>query len=151
MAGTWVEAGLGNQILTFSEEHPKMFAETRALGFRVFQQPEGFEDSLITCWRIPQPPRKHGQTMACRDLFTRALSKKARNQSFLCQQLCNSARGEVPSVILTAHCVVNRPVKVKTAQKHLRLRTEFLQLGELRDTRVLREGFFAFRPMRKQE
>ena len=137
LAGTRVEAGLGNQILDFREDHPEMFKEMKELGFRFYQQPAGFEDSLISCWKIQEQQKVHGINLSLRDLFTGALSKWAREQSFICQQICSWIRGKVTALIQTADAIVIRPVKLKTGHKHVQMRRELIQLAELQDTRAV--------------
>jgi len=137
LAGTRVEGGLGNQILDFRDDHPELFEAMKALKIRFYQQPAGFEDSCITCWKIQEQLKMHGQNISLRDLFTGALSKWARDESFLCQQLCAWVRSKVTAVIQTADCVVIKPVKCKTAQKHIQLRKELIQLAEFENTRAV--------------
>jgi hypothetical protein len=137
LAGTKVEAGLGNQILDFRDEHPELFQDMIDLGMRFYQQPAGFEDSLISVWKVQEQLKVHGQNLSLRDLFTGALSTWARNESFLCQQLTSWIRGKVTAVCQTADCVVIKPVKCKTAQKHIQLRKELQQLAALENTRAV--------------
>ena len=134
LAGTRVQAGLGSQTLKVREDHLDMFAEMKASGFRFYQQPAGFEDALLTCWKVQEQQKEYGQNLATRDLFTGALSKEARDLSFLCQQLSTWIRGKVTAVIQTADCIVIKLVKVKTAQKHQELRRELIALAEHEDT-----------------
>ena len=137
IAGTRVEAGLGNQIQDFRENHPELYAEMIELGFRFYQQPAGFEDALITCWKIQAQLKVHGQNMALRDLFTGALSTFARLESHLCQQLAAWIRSKVTAIMQTADCIVIRPVKLKSAEKDIQLRKELIQLAELENTRAV--------------
>ena len=131
LSDTEVDSSSDDPQMTPREVIP---AGWKALGWIPYQQPAGFEDAMITCCKIQEQLKKHGQTLATRDLLTGALSKEARDQSFLCQQLSTWIRGKVTAVVQTADCIVIKPVKVKTAQKHQELRRELIALAEHEDT-----------------
>jgi hypothetical protein len=136
-AGEPIPAGLGKALLEFRDKCPELMEKMIELQFRFYQQPAGFEDSLLTAWKIQEQLKHHGQNISLRDMFTGALSKWARDQSFLCQQLTAWIRSKVTAVCQTADCVVIRPVKIKTAQKHIQLRKELIQLAQLENTRAV--------------
>ena len=128
---------LGSQILDFRRDHPELFQKMKEEGLRFYQQPAGFEDSIITCWKIQEQQKMFGQTVSLRDMFTGGLSKWARLESFQRQQLASWILGKITAVCQTADCVVIRPIKIKTAQKHVALRRELQTLAQLENTRAV--------------
>ena len=45
-------ANLGKGLLDFRKEHPEMYQRAKAAGIDFYQQPSGFEDSLIVNWKL---------------------------------------------------------------------------------------------------
>ena len=99
----------------------------------------GFEDSVITTWKIRQQRKKWGQVIGVRDMFTGGLSIAARQEMYLNSQLASWVRGKITPVIQLADTHIIKPVKVKTAHKHLKLRKELMRLAELENTRAVFE------------
>ena len=81
-AGMPIPANLGTSLLDFRDQHPEQWEEMINLGFRFYQQPAGFEDAIITKWKVREQLKTHGQTICLRDLFGGALAES--NQMFLC-------------------------------------------------------------------
>jgi len=99
----------------------------------------GFEDSVITTWKIRQQRKKWGQVIGVRDMFTGGLSTASRQEMFLNSQLASWIRGKITPVMQVADTHIIKPVKVKTAQKHQKLRKELMKLAELENTRAVFE------------
>ena len=97
----------------------------------------GFEDSVITTWKIRQQRKKWGQVIGVRDMFTGGLSTASRQEMFLNSQLASWIRGKITPVIQVADTHIIKPVKVKTSHKHLQLRKELMKLAELENTRAV--------------
>ena len=54
-AGTPVQpANLGSAILGFRDEHPEKWKEMLDLKIRFYQQPAGFEDAVISMWKVEE-------------------------------------------------------------------------------------------------
>ena len=97
----------------------------------------GFEDSVITVWKVRQQSKKWGQVIGVRDMFTGGLSMAARHEMFLHGQIASWIRGKITSVLQVADTHVIKPVKVKTAHKHQLLRKELIKLAALENTRAV--------------
>ena len=97
----------------------------------------GFEDSVITTWKIRQQRKKWGQVIGVRDMFTGGLSTASRQEMFLNSQLASWIRGKITPVLQVADTHIIKPVKVKTSQKHLKLRKELMRLAEYENTRAV--------------
>ena len=97
----------------------------------------GFEDSVITVWKVRQQSKKWGQVIGVRDMFTGGLSMAARHEMFLHSQMASWIRGKITSVLQVADTHVIKPVKVKTARKHQELRKELIKLAAYENTRAI--------------
>ena len=136
-AGKPVEHGLGSALLKFRDDHPKMWKDMQAFGFRFYQQPAGFEDAIITKWKIQEQSKVHGQTLAVRDLFTGALAESSRMSMMLNQQLSAWIRSKITAIVQVADTHVIRPVKIRKLQKDVELRRQLIKLSELEKTAVV--------------
>ena len=55
LAGTPLQpANLGAAILDFREDFPEKWAQMIELRIRFYQQPAGFEDAVISMWRVEE-------------------------------------------------------------------------------------------------
>jgi hypothetical protein len=107
------------------------------LGFRFYQQPAGFEDAVISKWKVREQLKYHGQTICLRDLFGGALAESSRDQMFLCQQLAAWIRSKITAICQVADTHVIRPMKIRKLQKDQGLRRELIKLSEHEDTAVV--------------
>ena len=58
------------------------------------QQPAGFQDSIISKWRI-ESTSQEGQRLMSRDLNASYLSESARQASFLGHEFCHFEAGKI--------------------------------------------------------
>ena len=133
-AGQAIPPLLGSALLNFRDNCSELYEKMISLGFRFYQQPAGFEDSVITAWKIKEQAKVHGQTLALRDLFGGALSESSRETMFLLQQLSAWIRAKITAMAQVADTHVIRPVKVRKLQKDINLRRELIRLAEIEDT-----------------
>ena len=136
-AGEPIPAGLGKSLLDFREKCPELYKDMKDLNFRFYQQPAGFEDSVITKWKIKEQAKVHGQVLALRDLFGGALSESSRDTMFLCQQLCSWIRSKITAICQVADTHVIRPIKIRKLQKDIALRRELINLSKHEETPVI--------------
>jgi len=104
---------------------------------RFFQQPAGFEDSVLSGWIVEEQHEAYGLTIALRDLFGGGLSESTRNKMSLCQQLAAFIRGKITSIIQLADTHVIQPFKACTTEQHAQLRKELMRLAEVEGTRAV--------------
>ena len=135
--GQPVPGGLGSALLDFRDQHRELWDKMIALGFRFYQQPAGFEDSVISKWKIREQLETHGQTITLRDLFGGALAESSREQMSLCQQLAAWIRSKITAICQVADTHVIRPMKIRKLQKDIGLRRELMKLAELEKTSVV--------------
>jgi len=136
-AGQAIEHGKGKALLDFRDENPETWKEMQEFGFRFYQQPAGFEDSVISCWKISEQGKIYPCSIGLRDMFTGGLSESARLEMAICQQLGAWIRGKVTACIQLADTHVIRQIKlIKLALDH-KLRTELHKLAELENTRAV--------------
>ena len=136
-AGRPVEKGLGSSLLNFRKDHPELYKEMKDLGIRFYQQPAGFEDAVITDWKVREQHKQYGLTHAVRDMFTGGLAETTKIRQAQCQQVQNCVSAKVTAVIQLADVAVIRPVKLKTIEKHAKLRKELMRLAEFQGTRAI--------------
>ena len=98
-AGMPIPANIGSSLLDFRDQHPEQWEEMINLGFRFYQQPAGFEDAIITKWKVREQLKTHGQTICLRDLFGGALAESSRDGMFLCTQLAAWVRSKITAFV----------------------------------------------------
>jgi hypothetical protein len=133
-AGERIPGCLGKALLDFRDKCPELLDDMLKINFRFYQQPAGFEDSVITKWKIREQHKIHGQVLALRDLFGGALSETSRDTMFLHQQLCSWIRSKITAICQVADTHVIRPIKIRKLQADIELRRELMKLAKLEDT-----------------
>ena len=134
-AGEPVQHGLGRALLDFREKHQEMWKEMHDLGMRFYQQPAGFEDTIITKWKIKEQGEHYPCSISLKDMFTGGLSEPARLEAANRQQLCSWIRPKVTALIQLADTTVIRIFKLIKLQLDHQLRTELAKLAQLEQTR----------------
>jgi len=135
--GELVADGLGKSLMDFRDNNHQLYEAMYELGFRFYQQPAGFEDSVITVWKIKEQADKYGQTICLRDLFGGALSESSRDQMFLHSQLPSWIRSKITAICQVADTHVIRPTKIRKLQKDVALRRQLIKLSEVESTGVV--------------
>ena len=109
---SWVELRRSNPVAREMLQH-----------IELMPQPAGFQDTIISKWRIEQTAVE-GQRFMSRDLNASYLSEGARKASFLSQEICHFEVGKITAVIQPTDTDVAFSYKALTNVESNRLKRE---------------------------
>ena len=118
--GTWAHGALKGWV-QLRKTNP--VAKQILQEIEVMQQPAGFQDSIISKWRIEQTS-VDGQRFMSRDLNSSYLSEAARKASFLSQEVCHFEAGKITAVIQPTDTDVAFSYKALTNAESNKLKRE---------------------------
>ncbi len=95
----------------------------------VMQQPSGFQDAIISKWRIEQQAEEYPQGFHVRDLNASYLSGSARQAAFLSQQIAGWIAGKMTAVMQPTDTDFAFPLKGAATRSQNNLRRELLELA----------------------
>ena len=136
-AGTRVPGSLGKALLDFRETHAELYHKMHALGCRFYQQPAGFEDAVLTQWKIEEQAKMWGQTLSLKDLWAGYMCETSRKAEFAHNQVQSKIRAKITAMCQVTDTHVTRPVKLKKLQKDIDLRRELIKLAEMEETHIV--------------
>eukprot|EP00959_Pyramimonas_sp_CCMP1952_P279264 5838707-Pyramimonas_sp.AAC.1 len=118
-------------------ENKELFRRLRELGVEIYQQPAGFEDSVITVWKIQHQAKAAACSIGLRDMFAGALSESAINASAAFGQLPVFIRGKMTAAVQVTDTDVAFRLKAKVRRRQMELRKELQRLAEVESTRAV--------------
>ena len=118
-------------------ENKELFQRLAALGVEIYQQPAGFEDSVITRWKLEKQSQAASCSIGLRDMFAGALSDSALNASAALGQLPVFIRGKMTAAVQVTDTDVAFRLKAKVRRMQQALRTQPLALAEAEGTRAI--------------
>ena len=142
-AGEKLPPALGKGLLEIRENVPELWEKAHKAGIRFYQQPAGFEDAVITYWKLEKQAQLYPCSIAVRDLFGGGLAESTRD--------AQQAIGQIPAFILgKMGCVIqitdtDVAAALKNEQRYAldELRAELTKLAELEGTRaIFRCGYY---------
>ena len=76
-----------------------LFSRLERLGVEIYQQPAGFEDSVITAWKIERQAQDAPVSIGLRDMFAGGLSETALTTMASFNQLPVFIRGKMTAAV----------------------------------------------------
>jgi hypothetical protein len=73
-------------------QHPELWQRMRGVGIKVYLQPAGFEDGIITKWKIEKQGQRFAVSTGVRDLFGGCLTDSTKQAHNAISQLAKSHR-----------------------------------------------------------
>ncbi len=136
-AGEKLHPSLGAPFRRLRDEAPEFWAELKAAGIRLYQQPAGFEDTVISCWKVQAQAEVYPCSVAVRDMFNAPLSEDCRDMMRLHQQIPSWVRGKMTAAIQCTDTHIAARMKAQCRHEHAKLRRELIRLAELEDCRAV--------------
>ena len=116
---------------------PEFFDQLKAAGIECYQQPAGFEDTIITGWKLELQGRKYVCSIGLRDLFGGALSADSREHMSLIGQVPAWVMGKMTAAVQVTDTDVAMRLKARSREAHDKMRLELLKLAEAEGTRAV--------------
>ena len=129
-AGTSARALLKNWV-KLRRENP--VAREMLKKVEIMQQPSGFQDSIISKWRI-EAMSEGGQRLTSRDLNASYLSESARKASYLSHEVCHFEGGKITAVIQPTDTDVAYSFKAACTVEQQALKRELRDKAKLENT-----------------
>ena len=117
-------------------ENKELFQRLADLDVEIYQQPAGFEDSVITCWKLEKQAQAASSSIGLRDMFAGALSDSALNCAAALGQLPVFIRGKMTAAVQVTDTDVAFRLKAKVRRRQKELRKELQRLAEAEGTRA---------------
>ncbi len=136
-AGEKLHPALGAPFRRLRDEAPEFWVSLKAAGTRLCQQPAGFEDTIISCWKVQAQAELYPCSVAVRDIFNAPLSEDARDMMRLHQQIPSWVRGKMTATIRVTDRHIAAKMKAVRRQVHSELRRELIALAELEECRAV--------------
>ena len=121
-AGMQVPEQLAQSLRALRKEHPEFFQRLRDLGVEIYQQPAGFEDSVITAWKIEKQAQAASCSIGLRDMFAGGLSETALATAATFGQLPVFIRGKMTAAVQVTDTDVAFRLKAKVRRRQQQLR-----------------------------
>eukprot|EP00959_Pyramimonas_sp_CCMP1952_P159873 3343850-Pyramimonas_sp.AAC.1 len=122
--------------MSVRSENKELFQRLADLDVEIYQQPAGFEDSVITCWKLEKQSQAASCSIGLRDMFAGALSDSALNCAAALGQLPVFIRGKMTAAVQVTDTDVAFRLKAKVRQRQKELRKELQRLAESEGTRA---------------
>jgi hypothetical protein len=137
VAGEKVPPALGNKFKDLRDRSPSFWARLEAAGIEIYQQPAGFEDAVIACWKIERQGEVYICSMGLRDLFGGGLAECSREMMCVVSQLAAWIWGKMTAAMQVTDTDVAMRLKAKASQVQERIRVELIKLAEAEGTRPI--------------
>ena len=136
-AGAQVHHQHGKAILDLRKECPELWARLTKAGIKVYQQPAGFEDAVITAWKIAKQAERFPVSVAVKDLFSGGLAETSRHAMMCINQIPAWITGKMGCSLQITDTDVAMRLKAKSGYALARLRSELIKLAEAEETRAI--------------
>ena len=98
-AGNQVPEKLAQTLRDLRARNRDLFSRLEKLKVEIYQQPAGFEDSVITAWKIERQAQDAPVSIGLRDMFAGGLSETALNTCATFNQLPCFIRGKMTAAV----------------------------------------------------
>ena len=98
-AGNQVPEKLAQTLRDLRTKNRDLFSRLERLGVEIYQQPAGFEDSVITAWKIERQAQDAPVSIGLRDMFAGGLSETALTTMASFNQLPVFIRGKMTAAV----------------------------------------------------
>jgi len=136
-AGEAVHHMHGKAILNSRDKHPELWDKMRKLNMEVYLQPAGFEDGVITKWKIEKQGKRFAVSIGVRDLFGGGLAESTKQAQMVINQLASSIAGKMGCALQITDTDIAMRLKNKSHTELADLRTELIKLAAAEGTRAI--------------
>ena len=115
-------------------EAPAFWAWFEQLGIEIYQQPAGFDDSVICSWKVERQAKSAPCSIRVVDSFGGGLSNEVRETAALLNQLICEIEAKMTAAVQVTD--TDEAFRLKSIQRRHEkgLRKELMRLAELEDT-----------------
>ena len=133
--GDPVPENLAKSLREIRREDPAFWAKLVKLKFEFYQQPAGFDDSVICCWKVEQQASQAPCSIRLVDSFGGGLSKEVREQAALLNQIITEIEAKMTAAVQVTD--TDEAFRLKSMQRRNErgLRKELMKLAEIEGTR----------------
>ena len=126
----------GKALLDSRDKNLELWERMRKVCIEVYLQPAGFEDSVITKWKVEKQAQRHAVSIGVRDLFAGGLAESTKQCQFACDQLDTHITGKMGCALQITDTDVAMRLKNKSGKELTDLRVELTKLVEAESTRA---------------
>ena len=92
-AGEKLHSMQAKALLDSRDQHPELWQRMRDVGIEIYLQPAGFEDGIITKWKIEKQGQRFAVSIGVRDLFGGCLADSTKQAQNAISQLASHIAG----------------------------------------------------------
>ena len=118
-------------------EAPEFWALLEQTDMQFYQQPSGFDDNIICCWKVEHQASQAPCSLRVVDSFAGGLSTEVRKTAGLLNQIITEIEAKMTAAVQVTD--TDEAFRLKSAQRRQEkvLRKELMRLAELEDTRAV--------------
>ena len=123
-------------------EAPEFWALLEQIDMQFYQQPSGFDDNIICCWKVEHQASQAPCSIRVVDSFAGGLSPEVRKMAGLLNQTIPVIEANMTAAVQVTDTDV--AFRLKSAQRRHEegLRKELMRLAELEERRIMDRIFF---------
>ena len=103
--------------------------------FQFYQQPSGFDDSIVCCWKVEHQAKRAKCSIRLVDSYGGGLSKDVRATAALYNQLISEIEAKMTAALQVTDTDEAMRLKATQRRHEKDLRKELMQVAELEETR----------------
>ena len=135
-AGQPLPENLARSVREIRREAPECWAYLEKLGIEIYQQPAGFDDSIICSWKVERQAKSAPCSIRVVDSFGGGLSNEVRETAALLNQLICEIEAKMTAAVQVTDTDEAFGLKSIQRKQEKGLRKELMRLAELEDTRA---------------
>ena len=136
-AGEKLHSMQAKALLDSRDQHPELWQRMRDVGIEIYLQPAGFEDGIITKWKIEKQGQRFAVSIGVRDLFGGCLADSTKQAQNAISQLASHIAGKMGCALQLTDTDVAMRLKNRSAYELQDLRLELHKLAEAEGTRAI--------------
>ena len=124
-------------LLDSRDQHPELWQRMRDVNIEIYLQPAGFEDGIITKWKIEKQGQRFAVSIGVRDLFGGGLAETTKLAQQAINQIATNITGKMGCALQITDTDVAMRLKNKSAKELQDLRLELHKLAQAEGTRAI--------------
>ena len=134
-AGAKLPENLAHSLREIRREAPEFWKTMEDLDMQFYQQPSGFDDSVICSWKVEYQAKKSPCSIRVVDSFGGGLSQEVRDQAALNNQIICEIEAKMTAALQVTDTDESFRLKAHQRKHEKALRKELMRLAELEGTR----------------
>ena len=122
---------LAKALRAIRREAPEFWALLEKMNFQFYQQPAGFDDGIICCWKVEQQASQAPCSIRVVDSFGGGLSKEVREMAALLNQIITEIEAKMIAALQVTDTDESFRLKSMQRKREQSLRRELMVLAEL--------------------